>query len=192
MTGEVFPHGVVKDEYYTEGNFDSLINFDFRSDARRISRDSAELEALYAEYASLINPDPEFNVLSYISSHDTSLYFETTGQDMELQYRAGTVLMLAPGGVQVFYGDETARPAGPNAGDNTAGTRSDMNWDSFEPELLEHWSILGQFRKRHPAVGAGTHRQIPQDDDENYVFSRTLSRSGETDEVVIALTGFLN
>src|SRR5690606_32540846 len=79
MTGEVFPHGVERDEYYDRGGFDSLINFDFQPRLEEILQQPAperwqRLDALYAEYAAKINADPSFNVLTYISSHDTKLF----------------------------------------------------------------------------------------------------------------------
>lgn len=186
MTGEVFPHGVAKDDYYTRGGFDSLINFDFKDVAAAASQDATRLEGIYSGYASAINVDPDFNVLTYISSHDTSLFFETTGRDMALQYDVGTALMLLPGAIQIFYGDETARPSVSGNGDSTAGTRSDMNWDAINAALLAHWQTLGRFRNRHPAIGAGEHRGISNDAN-GYVFSRVLSGANQ-DEVVIALT----
>lgn len=44
-----------------------------------------------------------FNVLSYISSHDTRLFFEhDAGQPIRLQLRATNLLLLAPGTVQIY------------------------------------------------------------------------------------------
>ncbi|HDZ9392042.1 TPA: alpha-amylase, partial [Vibrio cholerae] len=65
------------------------------------------------------------------------------------------------------------------------GTRSDMpwEWNAERQALLKHWQTLGQFRQRHPAIGAGEHREIAQSN--AYVFTRTL---GE-DKVVVAFVG---
>ena len=65
-------------------------------------------EPTYASYASRINQDPEFNVLSYISSHDTKLFFGDY-QDVALQRRVANSFMLLPGGIQIYYGDESGR-----------------------------------------------------------------------------------
>ncbi len=181
MTGEVFPHGVVKDAYFTDGGFDSLINFDFQRVAKEVSRDRTKLDALYAQYASAINTDPAFNVLSYISSHDTSLYIETNDGDLEAQYAVGTAMMLLPGGVQIFYGDETGRRDGPSGSDDKQGTRSDMNWSGYDPALLAHWQKLGQFRRNHPAVAAGSHEKLAFEG--GYAFSR----SDSNDTVMVVL-----
>ncbi len=183
MTAEVFPHGVVKDAYFTEGGFDSVINFDFQRDAKDVVADSAELDALYREYADAINTDPTFNVLSYISSHDTELFFDQTGEDIDAQFAIGTALLLVPGGVQIYYGDETARRFGPTGSDRDAGTRSDMNWDSFDTDLLRHWQKLGQFRKRHIAIGAGSHQALPSES--GYAFARQYSEGSIDDAVVV-------
>jgi hypothetical protein len=64
-----------------------------------------------------------------------------------------------------------------------------MNWEDLgsgglTTEILRHWRKLGQFRRAHPAVGAGAHRQLQA---EPYVFSRTLTVEGRVDRVVVAL-----
>jgi alpha-amylase len=110
-----------------------------------------------------------------LSSHDTSLYERPRSID------AGSVLLLAPGGVQIFYGDETARPPGPfTPGDKQQATRSDMNWSSIDAATLEHWSLLGQFRARHVALARGAHTKLA---DAPYTFGRVTTN----DKVVVAL-----
>jgi alpha-amylase len=92
-------------------------------------------------------------------------------------------LLLAPGGVQIFYGDETARPLGVvPASDPQQATRSDMNWSGMDTAVLDHWRRLGRFRARHVALAHGEHRQIAA---EPYTFSRIDRASG--DRVVVAL-----
>jgi len=192
MTGEVFGHGVQKDAYYTDGGFDSLINFDFQRFLLSYLTTSGSLigaqndvDQLYSSYAALVSTDPTFNVLSYLSSHDTSLFFASMGYQASLQKQAGTALLLAPGGVQIFYGDESGRKLGPTGSDPTQGTRSDMNWGSMDADILAHWQKVGSFRKRHAAVGGGAHQKI-QSPSNVYAFSRILS-SGN-DAVVVAIT----
>ena len=93
-----------------------------------------------------------------------------TGHADWLDYDA---LMLAPGAVQIFYGDETLRPFGPTGSDPLQGTRSDMNWQDLKGKAaptLHHWQILGQFRARHPALGAGKQTTLPLS--QGYGFSR--------------------
>jgi alpha-amylase len=174
MVGEVFPHGVERDAYFDNG-FDSLLNFDFQD--QKIE-DWAALDRLYADYAERLTAgrsnSKSFDVLSYLSSHDTKLYQRDRLID------AGSALLLAPGGVQIFYGDETARPAGPaTSGDPQQATRSDMNWSTADAAVLAHWQKLGQFRARHAALARGVHHKL---NGELYAFSRVWG----SDRVVVA------
>ncbi len=174
MTGEIFGHGVERSDYFDAG-LNSVINFSFQSDvdAARVSLDS-----IYARYARAINGDASFNVLSYLSSHDTKLF------DRSRIREAATRLMLLPGAVQIFYGDESGRLNGPPGAVGTDATRSAMNWDSVDEQLLEHWQKLGKFRTGHPAIAMGTHTVLA---DEPYTFSRTLRMGTLEDQVVVVL-----
>lgn len=149
--------------------FDALINFDFQN--RKLSSP----EGVYAEYAKEQAGEP-VHMLNYLSSHDTRLY------DRTKLLEAGTALLLAPGGVQIYYGDETARPVGyePRT-DPQQGTRSDMNWDAPDAKVLAHWRRLGTFRARHAALARGGHRKLQ---DGPYAFSRVDEALG--DRVVAA------
>ncbi|QMV42547.1 alpha-amylase family glycosyl hydrolase [Cohnella cholangitidis] len=171
MTGEVWGHGVGKSSYFSNG-FDSLINFSFQSSTGNLNG----LESIYSSYAASINTDPSFNMLSYMSSHDTSLYNRSN------LINGGTSLLLLPGAVQIYYGDETGRQPSNSPGDQA--TRSDMNWSSINTSVLSHWQKLGQFRSNHIAVGAGSHKQLQTSP---YAFSRTYSANGIDDKVAVAV-----
>lgn len=179
MTGEVFPHGITRSAYFDHG-FDNLINFDLQTRLIALldvepARRWREIDSIYQEYARALGMDPSFNVLSYISSHDTSLF------DREQLVIGGSALLLAPGGVQIFYGDETARPPGPRPStDPQQATRSSMSWDSIDRNVLEHWQKLGKFRRRHVALARGEHRKLA---DAPYTFARVHPR----DRVVVAI-----
>lgn len=186
MVGEVFGHGP-ETSLYRDNGFDALINFAFQTEAAPAASEClAKAEPTYADYARLLAEHPEHNFMSYASSHDTALFFQQTGESLGKQRGLANALLLAPGAVQIFYGDETARPFGPTGSDPFQGTRSSMNWaKQSQPEinkLLSHWRVLGQFRARHPAIGAGRHERLST---EPYAFSRTL---GE-DRVVVVQAG---
>jgi alpha-amylase len=162
MTGEVFPHGVVMDNYFTDGKFDSVLNFDFQrsmtahfESKTTLVEDVTAVDEIYSTYAAALTTETGFDVLSYLSSHDTELFFDSVDGDAEKVKQAGTALLLVPGGAQIFYGDESGRPRGPTSSDAIQGTRSDMNWDSMDAELLAHWQKLGNFRKNHAARRRG-------------------------------------
>jgi len=152
MTGEAWGHGVMKSAYYRHG-FDAMINFDYQQQAVNGVPCLANMDNVWQQMADKLQ---SFNVLSYLSSHDTRLFREGAQQSAPL-------LLLAPGAVQIFYGDESGRPFGPTGSDPLQGTRSDMNWQDLKgpaAQRLRHWQILGQFRARHPAIGAGKHSPL--------------------------------
>src|SRR5262249_17438093 len=184
MTAEVFPHGVLKDAYYSDGKFDSVINFDFQRQLTEILQVQTQLpagadalEAIYHAQSSAIAGDPTFGILSYASSHDTRLNFAFFGNDASKQRHAGTALLLAPAAVEVFCGGEGGRTLGPGLSDAVQGPRSDMNFSTTDASILQHWQKLGRFRKRHAAVGGGTHQRIASPAG-TYAFSRKLGADG--------------
>ncbi|WP_260861937.1 alpha-amylase [Citrobacter sp. Marseille-Q6884] len=147
MTGEAWGHGVMQSDYYRHG-FDAMINFDYQEQAAKAVDCLATMDLTWQQMAEKLQ---DFNVLSYLSSHDTRLFREGGNKAAEL-------LLLAPGAVQVFYGDESARPFGPTGSDPLQGTRSDMNWQDVSGKSaasVAHWQRISQFRARHPAIGAG-------------------------------------
>ncbi len=180
MTGEAWGHTLSYDDYYTTAKFDSMINFETSGGS---GLDTGSIANKYATYASQINTKDDFNVLSYISSHDSTL----ARGDM---IYTGSAFLLLPGGVQIFYGDETNRALVPNvANDGNGGAghslRSDMNWDSMDTAVLAHWQKVGSFRSSHIAVGAGTHNTVTATS--GVGFTRTYSKNGITDRVAACI-----
>src|SRR5262249_44351957 len=104
MVGEFWGHGPARGPLHDSG-FDAMINFAFQARVAQAIGKISELDKLFAEYAALQHGKPA-QMLNYISSHDTELF------DRAHLIEAGTALLLAPGGVQIFYGDEVARPPG--------------------------------------------------------------------------------
>jgi alpha-amylase len=51
-------------------------------------------------------------------------------------------------------------------------------------KIHEHWQKLGQFRRNHPAIGAGRHKRMSKSP---YVFSRTYVDGDYRDKVVVGL-----
>lgn len=181
MTGEVWGHGPNRSDYHSNG-FDSIINFAFQGAASGALGNPANIESTYSQYARDINSDPGFNALSYISSHDTALFFSSSaGGNTSNQKRAGELLLLCPGAVQIYYGDECARAnSGGNVGsDEDQRTRSPMPWPG-DTDVLAHWQKIGRFRSRHIAIGAGSHNQINAS-------PYTFNRIKDNDKVVCVL-----
>ncbi|CED60050.1 Alpha-amylase [Moritella viscosa] len=183
MMGEVWGHSAYRGPYYDDG-FDALLNFDMQKKMDEGALCFSKMADTYQHYADTLKEKPDFNPVSYMSSHDTELFFGRF-KSFEMQRNAASALLLSPGAVQVYYGDEVARNIGAYADDFHQGTRSDMNWslDANRQQLLKHWQTLGQFRLAHPAIGAGTHKEIKQQ--KGYAFSRTLG----DDKVVVVFVG---
>ncbi len=84
-------HGVMQSDYYRHG-FDAMINFDYQEQAAKAVDCIAQMDTTWQQMAEKLQG---FNVLSYLSSHDTRLFRE--GGD-----KAAELLLLAPGAVQIF------------------------------------------------------------------------------------------
>ncbi|WP_247869722.1 alpha-amylase family glycosyl hydrolase [Herbaspirillum sp. ST 5-3] len=172
MTGEVWAHGPERSSWHDAG-FDSMINFAFQA---RAGEDWNSLDAVYRQYAGLQSQGKPHDVLSYISSHDTYLF------PRDRLWHGLSALLLAPGGVDLFYGDESARPPGAAPdGDPQQATRSPMNWASMDAALLEHVRRLGRFRAKHVALARGSHLRLSE---KPYVFARV--DEAHADRVVVA------
>lgn len=185
MTGEAWDHtiGSGKDAYFTQGGFDSMINF---ATCGAGSLASGKVADTYQGYADSINSQDGFNQLSFISSHDELL---TRGDERTMIYN-GSALLLTPGGVQIFYGDESNRPSVPGmAFDGYGGSghslRSDMNWDSLNKTVLAHWQKVGQFRDNHVAVGAGQNTKLSATN--GVAFGRTYNKNGVSDKIAAVI-----
>ncbi len=171
MVGEFWGVGPTRHKL-TESGFDAMINFDFQQQEGAF----AKPEKLFKSYAQAQAGKP-VHMLNYLSSHDTELF------ERARLIEGGAALLLAPGGVQIFYGDETARPLGPvPRTDQQQATRSDMNWTAPDAKVLAHWRKLGTFRSRHRALATGEHKQLSETP---YTFSRVEPASG--DRVVVAM-----
>jgi alpha-amylase len=183
---EVFGQGPSQNAYYTRGKFDSVINFDFKREAGNMFRSQDRVDQVFSRYARLLNGNDPFEVLNYISSHDTGAVFYE-GDDQE-QILAGSFLLLSPGGSQIFYGDEVGRENGPGGGDADQGSRSAFPWEKAGNAIHQHWQKVGQFRKANPAVALGTHSAIKPSGSE-YVFGRswTNPETGAVNNIVAVL-----
>lgn len=170
IVAEVFGHGPTRSAYFDSGA-DAVINFSFADQI-----DSEPIDSLYSSYSELVAAT-DVNLVSYLSSHDTGLYARDSIRD------AATKLMLAPGAVELYYGDETGREPYPveNAG---IAARSPMNWETTAEDVFKWWKQLGQFRARHVAVGMGRHTVLSS---EPYTFLRSYEHGMTKDNVVVVL-----
>ena len=183
-SGRNFDYGDEVVDFYNNG-FKSLINFDFKGDAHN------SYEEIFSKYDNILQDQLRGkSVLNYISSHDDGSPYDLERKD---PIDAGTKLLLCPGGVQIYYGDESARSLSVEA-DGDATLRSFMNWDQIanndmihgipRQDILNHWKKLGKFRHGNPSIGAGTHAMISQ---EPYIFGRTWNSEEHNNDTVVGL-----
>ncbi len=189
MVGEVYGYGIGSGRLYDFGDkkvnyfrngFNSLINFQFKYDAQK------SYEELFDYYAQSLPGLRGASVLNYLSSHDDGAPFD---KERNKPYETATKLLLSPGASQVYYGDESARSLAIEGTEGDATLRSFMNWDAVDHDdntaaIISHWQKLGQFRRNHPAVGAGSNKTLSSTP---YIFSRSLKKGEFEDKVVVGL-----
>lgn len=198
MVGEVYNYAIQHGESYTydgdtainfyDHGFKSLLNFSLKTDL--VQKD---IDSVFTNYATILN-EGELkgkSVVNYLSSHDDGNPFDP--QRIKV-FETANYLMLAPGGAQIYYGDETGRLLQYEGAVGDANLRTFMNWEELDNNvqrngyaikvLQEHWQKLGNFRKHHPAIGAGKHEVISRDP---YIFKRTLSNERVDDRIIVGM-----
>lgn len=190
MVGEVYNYGISSGREFDFGDkkvdffdygFKSLINFDLKVDAHK------DYETIFKKYNRLLNTKLKGkSVLNYLTSHDDGNPFD---KERKKPFYTANVLLLTPGASQVYYGDETARSLTIEGTEGDATLRSFMNWEDLDSlpqtqKIHKHWQKLGQFRRNHPAIGAGKHKRLAKSP---YVFSRTYMNGDYKDKVVVGL-----
>jgi alpha-amylase len=178
--GRAYDYGDRTVDFYDHG-FDALINMGFASQLAQ------PLPELYARYDAALGSG-DFRgraTLNYLASHDDMGPHDPARQDI---WRSAAQLLLAPGGAQIYYGDEIGRSliVPGTKGDTTL--RSVYDWRAAaRPQtraLMAHWQRLGRFRQRHLAIGAGRHVELAL---QPFTFARTLDEGALHDRVVIAM-----
>jgi alpha-amylase len=174
--GRNYDFGDRKVDYFANG-YDGLINFGFKWQAK------GSLDTLFSSYSASLTSGllKGVAILNYVSSHDDGGPLDKERND---PYGTAEKLLLAPGGAQIYYGDEISRPLVIPGAEGDANLRSVMPWTTAASDsiarILAHWRKLGQFRQAHAAIGAGEHKTIQPSP---LVFSRILGN----DRVVIGL-----
>ena len=132
---------------YAAAGFSSMVNFYFPKHG-----DLDNIVYTWQAYGDSIAAHPGWHPLSYLNN---SYHRDADPANM---IDCGTTLLLSPGAVQLFYGDESGRK--PNAGaalnrDRDQSFRSDMNWDSMDEATLSHYRQLGKIRRDNPVIATG-------------------------------------
>jgi len=190
MTGEVWGHGPNQSNYHTSGAFNSVINFGFQGAVGGMLGNPGTAVSTWGSYAGNINSSTDWNSLSYISSHDTGSVFYNGSDSRQMQ--AGTAMMLLPGGVQVYYGDELGRVNGDGGSDKDQGSRSSIDWSKAGNSINQHWNKVGQFRRNNIAVGAGQQSALTASSGQAVARTWTNGSTSSKVAIVVGATGSTN
>jgi alpha-amylase len=194
MVGEVYGYGASSREYnfgdtlvdfYNEG-INSMINFEFKYDAKN------SYEEIFSKYSKILHGELSgLSTVNYLDSHDDGTPFDAYRKH---PFSAATKLLLCPGAVQIYYGDESSRVLRTEGAQGDAHLRSFMNWSELDAnieiaghrvnDVLLHWQKLGKFRKNHPSVGAGTHTMLSESP---YTFKREYELGEYKDKIIVGL-----
>lgn len=151
MTGDFDMAGIDYKAAYADAGFSSMVNFYFPK-----TGDLDGIVYLWQAYADSIQAHPNWHPFNYLNNS----YHRDANMDNMIN--CATTFLLSPGIAQIFYGDETLRPlsdAKYNV-DSDQAFRSDMNWDSINETVLQHYQKLGKIRKANPVIGTGKQRII--------------------------------
>lgn len=151
MTGDFDMAGIDYKAAYADAGFSSMVNFYFPK-----TGDLDCIVYLWQAYADSIQAHPNWHPFNYLNNS----YHRDANMDNMID--CATTFLLSPGIAQIFYGDETLRPlsdAKYNV-DSDQAFRSDMNWDSINETVLQHYQKLGKIRKANPVIGTGKQRII--------------------------------
>lgn len=169
MTGDFDCASIDYKPEYAEAGFSSMVNFFFPKRG-----DLDNIVYTWQAYADSVGARDNWNLFSYLNN---SYHRDADADNMT---DCLTTLLLSPGGIQLFYGDETGRglsDARLNV-DSDQAFRSDMNWKSVDTLVLAHARKLGRIRRDNPVIGAGRQRTID---------THTCVRYDDKDRVLIRL-----
>lgn len=174
MTGDIWDSGIQYRPNCASAGFNSIVNFTFPKNG-----DLTTIGKTWQLYADSLNSRDNWSTLSFLNN--------TYKRDVDINnmVNCGTTLLLSPGAIQIYYGDEVARKqsVGRFLSDPIQGYRSDYPWGSQNLDVLKHWQLLGAFRKRHIAVGAGNQFLLGDN-----IYARTYNKNEVKDKVIIAIS----
>lgn len=169
MTGDCEFASIDRRDDYASAGFSSLVNFYFPK--------RGDLDAIvdvWQQYADSVTAHSDWHPFSYLNNS------YNRDADPNRMSECGITLLLAPGAVQLFYGDESGRglsDAQYNV-DAAQAFRSDMNWNTADTALMSHYAKLGNIRSAHSSIGRG--KQTTLD-------AHTCARTFGEDTVVITV-----
>ena len=164
----------VRRRYFSDGQLDSVMNYPYRTAILKFLRGEDDGVDFREAIMTILENYPQQVTLcnmNLLGTHDTpriltALVDDFDGSREELAQRhlsqeqlalAKKRLMLAsvlqytlPGSPSLYYGDEVGME-----GSKDPFNRRTYPWGNEDPQLLEHFRMLGQLRKKHAALRLG-------------------------------------
>lgn len=167
MTGDFDRASIDYKPNYADAGFSSMVNFYFPK--------HGDLDAIvytWQAYSDTLHIHNHWHPFSYLNNS----YHRDA--DIDNMIDCATTLLLAPGVVQVFYGDETGRKLSDARfnEDSAQAFRSDMDWNDINHAYLDHFQRLGKIRQENPVIATGKQRTID---------THTCLRYDDNDKVLI-------
>lgn len=167
MTGDFDGASIEYKPEYADAGFSSMVNFYFPKHG-----DLDGIVYTWQAYADSLADHEDWHPFSYLNNS----YHRDA--DMSNMIDCATTFLLAPGVVQIFYGDETGRKLSDaiHNVDSNQAFRSDMKWDDIDSLLLDHYRRLGTIRRQNSAIGVGRQKILD---------THTVLRYNDSDTVLI-------
>ncbi|MFV8829696.1 alpha-amylase family glycosyl hydrolase [Alkalihalobacterium sp. APHAB7] len=184
LIGESWGAGPNDDHgYLNTGMMDSLLDFDFKNEARNFANGQLEnvQQNLEVRNAQLSNAA---TLGQFLGSHDEAGFLELVRHDIG-KLKVGAALQItAKGQPVIYYGEEL----GLSGLDNYPyyDNRYDMAWEGLEDnEVLAHYKKLLNIRKDHSEVfSKGTRAQVAGSDEEGFII---FERSYDDRSILVGL-----
>lgn len=164
----------IRRRYFADGVLDSCMNYPFRTAILNFIKERDDGRSFRQTVMTILENYPPQVLLcnmNLLGTHDTpriltALVDDYDGPREELARRrlsraqrlaaqerllmASFLQYMLPGAPSVYYGDEAGMEGGKDP-----FNRRPYPWGQEDPELLEHYQILGRLRKDHPALRTG-------------------------------------
>lgn len=176
LMGEVFDASVTNTRKYLDPSMmDSLLDFDFKNIARKMTKGKFEEveKSLENRNKKLTN---EKTMSQFLSSHDEHGFLKMKLNGNKNLFKTAATLQLTTKGIPViYYGEEIGMSGQKDNFDKGIynENRASFKWDDIKDnEMLNHYKKLLKIKNSMKDIFANGNRELVYSDENVYVFSR--------------------
>ena len=176
LMGEVFDASVTNTRKYLDPSMmDSLLDFDFKNIARKMTKGKfEEVEKNLENRNEKLTNDTTMS--QFLSSHDEHGFLKMKLNGNKNLFKTAATLQLTTKGVPViYYGEEIGMSGQKDNFDKGIynENRVSFKWDDIENnDMLNHYKKLLKIKKSMKDIFANGNRELVYSDENVYVFSR--------------------